>query len=149
MTEQDKCNEYNAEPVYYCANCYSLKIAYEDTLDLDCCMDCGSSNIKTTSIENWEALYKRRYGKPFVTKQADYRNHPIYKLSNSDLMVKVAESPEWKKIVYELYPHFPSFLRREDAIMLFFDKLITDNKVDDLKLILIDKFNNDRYYGKK
>lgn len=62
-------NSYNDEPVHYCANCLSLKIStvlVDD--DLDYCEECGATDIKQTSIEDWEQLYKERYGMYFLDK---------------------------------------------------------------------------------
>lgn len=55
--------EYNNIPVYYCKHCLSLKIKGIAELEgLDYCDDCGATEIATTSIQEWEELYKNRYG---------------------------------------------------------------------------------------
>lgn len=60
--------EYNSIPVYYCRNCLSLKII-ELSDSIDYCDKCGSTEINTTSIEEWEKLYQKKYGKPFNEKE--------------------------------------------------------------------------------
>jgi hypothetical protein len=58
--------EYNAEPVYYCKHCLSLKIrGYEE---MDYCDDCGSTNTGKCSIEEWEELYKNKFGHKYLDK---------------------------------------------------------------------------------
>lgn len=66
MSNEDKINEYNSEPVYYCANCLSLGIVEEGGVEY--CKECGSLAVCSTSIENWEYLYEKRYGKKFIKK---------------------------------------------------------------------------------
>lgn len=60
---------YNEEPVYYCKSCLSLRIL-GISKDDDCnfCDDCGSVNIETINIKDWETLYKERYGKLYLNK---------------------------------------------------------------------------------
>jgi len=65
----DTKNEYNKEPVFYCKNCLSLKIRnVERVEDSEYCDDCGSTDIGTTSIEEWDAMYVSRYGHHFINK---------------------------------------------------------------------------------
>lgn len=62
--------EYNDEPVFYCKNCLSLGIkTVVSMLDLDYCKDCGSTDIEQTHIENWQKLYRERYGFDFLTNK--------------------------------------------------------------------------------
>ena len=57
--------EYDKEPVYYCVRFLLLKIK-ADIAD-DCFSDqCGSTRIETTSIFEWEHMYKNRYGLKFL-----------------------------------------------------------------------------------
>lgn len=61
-------NKYNDEPVWYCRTCLSLKVInLEDEMVPCYCGDinCGSTDIGTTSNDNWEKMYKRRYHKKF------------------------------------------------------------------------------------
>ena len=57
--------EYDQEPVYYCPRCLSLEIK-TDIADYCYCDKCGSTRIETTSIFEWERLYKDRYGFKFL-----------------------------------------------------------------------------------
>lgn len=59
---EDLKNDYNSEPVYYCKRCLSLKIKDIGSEDTEYCEDCGSTNIETDNIENWQELYKKRFG---------------------------------------------------------------------------------------
>lgn len=60
---EDKREEYNKEPVYWCALCGSLAIVNIDTTlnsELTCyCAECGCTNIVEGTIEEWEKLYKK------------------------------------------------------------------------------------------
>jgi hypothetical protein len=136
MSEQDKNNDYDSEPVVYCAKCLSLKIKHEDALDIDCCGDCGCTNIIESSIDVWEKRYEVKYGKKFAVKNDDPRNSPIFKLSLSKLMTKVSEYPKWETIIKSVYSHFPKGISKSDSIVMFFDRLIRDNKLSDLRLLL-------------
>lgn len=127
---------YDAEPVTYCARCYSLKIRYEEEVDADCCMECGCSDTMTASIDEWEKLYENRYGKKYVEKKNDIRNSPMFLLPISKLKAKLYNCPEWLSIIKTLYPQFPKGLSKADSIILVFDKLSRDNKMDDLKILL-------------
>ena len=61
---------YNSEPVLYCRNCLSLKIFNVKGMeDSDYCDECGSTAIEETSIEEWEELYKKKYGMKFLDKK--------------------------------------------------------------------------------
>lgn len=65
----DYNNDYNAEPVLYCSHCLSLKVLNVPYMpDSDYCDECGSTDIKETSIENWETLYKNKYGHKYIEK---------------------------------------------------------------------------------
>ena len=59
--------EYEDIPVYYCENCLSLKILplYGE---LDYCDDCGSTQINSCNIHEWEILYEKKYNKKFLNK---------------------------------------------------------------------------------
>lgn len=138
MPTKAKLREYDSEPVTYCARCYSLKIKYEESIDSDCCMECGCSDVKTSSIEEWEAKYKNRYGQDYVVKKKDPKSSYIFKLPLKELKKRVFEG-DWSNIIHKIYPRFPGGLGRADSIILFFDKLIKDNKLDDLRFILLNK----------
>jgi hypothetical protein len=61
--------EYNNEPVFYCKDCLSLKIRdVEHIDDSEYCDACGSTDIGTASIEEWDAMYVAKYGHHFTDK---------------------------------------------------------------------------------
>ena len=137
MDSQDRYEDYDSEPVKYCARCYSLKIKYEEVIDSECCADCGCSDVAESSIEEWEKKYERRYGKKFVKKQDDPRKTFLFNLPISKLKSKVYEYPRWREVIHAIYPKFPSCYGKADSIILFFDTLIKENKLDELKLFLL------------
>lgn len=139
MARQDKNKDFDSEPVTYCARCYSLKIVHEDSIGMDCCEDCGSSDLKTSSFEEWEKLYKERYGHKFVEETGDIRRSPIFQLSNDKLKTKVYNDPSWREICRTLYPAFPNWLSKADSIVLLFAKLYQDNRLDELRMELINR----------
>lgn len=63
--------EYNNEPVYYCSFCLSLKIktVAGGSLGLDHCDDCGGTDIKSAHIDEWQELYKKRYGVNYLNRE--------------------------------------------------------------------------------
>ena len=64
--------DYNEEPVYYCTECLSLKIRSIDNMpDSGYCDNCGSTDISSIDIANWERRYKHKYGKSFITKNKE------------------------------------------------------------------------------
>ena len=136
MTNQEKLNDYDLEPIRYCARCYSLKIKYEEIIDSECCGDCGCSDILTSSIEEWEKKYEQRYGRKFTEKSNDPRTSIIFKMPLEKLKAKMWENPAWNKILHMLYPHFPGGLGKADSLILLFDRLVKDNRLGDLKMIL-------------
>ena len=136
MPEQDRNNDYDSEPVVYCAKCLSLKIEHEDTLDIDCCGNCGSTDVIESSFNVWERRYEAKYGKKFAVKNDNPRNSPIFKLSLTKLMAKVSDCPIWESIIKDVYGHFPKGISKADSIVMFFDRLIRDNKLDSLRLLL-------------
>jgi len=133
-------NDYDSEPVRYCAKCYSLKIKYEESIDSECCADCGSSDVLEAPIEEWEKKYERRYGHKFTEKNNDPKKSFIFKLPLNKLKTKVYESESCREIIKALYPRFPGGLSRADAVILFFDTLIKQNRLDELKLLLFNKY---------
>lgn len=62
--------EYNNVPVLYCKHCLSLKIRtiLPDIINSDYCDECGSTDIGETSIEEWEKLYKEKFGHKYLDK---------------------------------------------------------------------------------
>jgi hypothetical protein len=64
-------DDYNDEPVHYCKQCLSLKIKIVGGFDF--CDDCGSTDITTDHIDNWDKLYQERYGETFLESgEKDY-----------------------------------------------------------------------------
>lgn len=137
MSSTKKSKDYDDEPVRYCANCYSLKIQYEEAFDTDCCMECGSTTTKESSIEEWERLYEKRYGRKFVERNNNLKNSPMFTMPLSKLRKKLFDSPNMDKIIHMLYPEFPGGLSKADSMVLLFDKVVRDNKLDDLRLLMI------------
>lgn len=144
MPDSVPLNDYDSEPVRYCARCYSLKIKYEEAIDSECCADCGSSDILEAPIETWEEKYERRYGHKFIVKNDDPRDSPIYKMPLKKLKMKLYEHPKWTDVVKALYPHFPKGLNREESILLLFDKLTRDNRINDLRLQMVKLIRNQK-----
>lgn len=64
----DKKSEYNKEPVFYCKHCLSLKIRDAGLPELLYCDECGSADIFSISIEEWENMYKDKYGFKYLEK---------------------------------------------------------------------------------
>lgn len=144
MSEQEPI-DYNSEPVKYCSRCYSLKIKYEESIDSEYCDECGCSDIMEAPIEEWETLYERRYHHKYVTDVMNIRNTPIFKATGRELKKLLFKLPSWKDVIRQLYHRFPKGLSKEDAILLLFDKLIKDNRLDDLKYILVKRQNKLNY----
>lgn len=65
--DEEKAIDYNAEPVFYCKRCLSLRIMGVPLMsDCDYCDNCGSTDIAQCSIEEWENLYEEHYGFKFL-----------------------------------------------------------------------------------
>ena len=134
MSEQDKNNDY--EPWYYCAVCLSPSIQHEDVMGSDYCKSCGSTSVVESTFEEWEAKYVKKYGHRYTEKSNDIRNSPVFKMSFSKLMKKVSDCPKWDSIIKEIYGHIPRGIGKADAIIVFFDRLVHDNKLDSLRELL-------------
>lgn len=64
-------DDYNDEPVHYCKQCLSLKIKIVGKFDF--CDDCGSTEIATAHVDEWDKLYQERYGETFIESgEKDY-----------------------------------------------------------------------------
>lgn len=148
MQKQCKIREYDEEPVTFCARCYSLKIKYEDSIGIDCCEDCGSSDLQTASIEEWEKLYKGRYGHKYIEDKCNVTKSPLFQMSSSQLKTKVYNHPNWREICQVLYPTFPNWLSKADSVILLFAKLCQDNRLDDLRMELFNRTKNKKNYGR-
>ena len=66
-TETD-IQDYNDIPVYFCKQCLSLKVRDAGLPDLLYCDECGASNIQSTHIEEWEKIYKTKYGLNYLDR---------------------------------------------------------------------------------
>lgn len=67
LNKDSQPNDYNAEPVLYCRHCLSLKVLNVPCIDnSDYCDNCSSTDIAECSIEEWEELYKARYGHKYI-----------------------------------------------------------------------------------
>lgn len=140
MDNQARHEDYDSEPIAYCARCYSLKVKHDDTLDMDCCAECGSTDIQEAPVEEWERKYERRYGHKLTQKEGDPKKTYFFRLTTKELMDRVAGSPRWREIIQGIYPHFPGGYGRADSIVLFFDTLVRQNKIGELKLFLFKHF---------
>ena len=130
-------NEYDPEPVFYCSRCYSLKIRHDEMTDSDYCEHCGNTDIQTASIQAWEKLYERRFGHKFVEKNRDPRRTKIFRLTLDELKKKVYAHPLMDDLIKTLYPKFPDGLVKEEKVIVLFDRLSRDNRLDDLKYLLL------------
>lgn len=133
-------SDYDEEPVRYCARCYSLKIKYEEGLDSECCAECGSTDILEAPIDEWEKMYERRYGHKFAVKEENPEKSFVFSLSTDELKTKIYKSDTWKEIIKTLYPNFPGGLSKTDSIILFFDTIIRQNRLNELKLLLFKQY---------
>lgn len=140
MPSDTKIEEYDAEPVRYCSKCYSLKVKYEEALDSECCSDCGCMDIVEAPVEVWEKLYEKRYGHKFIVKNEDPEKSYVFNLPLEKLKTKVFNSPKWKEIIRSMYRHFPSGYSKTDSIILFFDTVIRQNRLKELRLLLYKYF---------
>lgn len=137
--------DYNDEPVTYCSKCYSLNIRYEDSIGMDCCGECGCTDFLTSNYEEWEKKFKERYGHKYLEEKGDLKKSPIFQMTNKQLKQRLYSDPSWKAICKKLYPAFPIWLDKADSIILLFTKLYQDNRIEDLKMELINQDKNERY----
>ena len=141
MVDEEKNNDYDLEPVVYCSRCYSLKIKHDDTFDEDYCVECGCTDVCESSIEDWEALYERRYGNKFAEKHPIPKQSFLSKMNVQELKDFVCNRSDWKSIIKALYPGFPEGLSKADCIILLFNKIASDNRMEELKIVLANKIN--------
>lgn len=139
MPEEKHNNDYDLEPVKYCARCLSLKIKYDEDLDYEWCADCGSTEILETLTEEWEKKYEKRYGHKFVTITDRSEKSKILKMSVGELKELMHNSKNWLGIIRRLYPGFPFGFGKTDSIFLFFDKIIKDRRIDELRQLMINQ----------
>lgn len=61
INSQNTKDDYNSEPVFYCKNCLSLRVMVLD--DNEYCDECGCTEMESSSIEDWQKLYNKKYNK--------------------------------------------------------------------------------------
>ena len=67
LNTENQPDDYNGVPVLYCKHCLSLNIRSIPKIEnSDYCDKCGSTDIEECSIEEWETLYKSRYGHKYL-----------------------------------------------------------------------------------
>lgn len=137
--------DYDEDPVIYCKRCFSLKIKYEESIDSDCCAECGCSDVAEAPIEEWEKKYIKRYGHPYVLKGKDPKKTYLYKMSISELKEEFFKRTEWVDIIKTMYPRFPLAYGKVDSTILFFDRVLKDKRLDELKLLLLNQSNFNNY----
>lgn len=67
LQSNPKKEEYNNIPVVYCKHCLSLNIRDMDGVEF--CDKCGSTDIETSHISEWEVLYEQKYKEKFLNKK--------------------------------------------------------------------------------
>lgn len=60
-------NKYNEDPVYYCEHCLSLHII-EEPEGICYCKKCGSTQINTASLNEYDALHLNKFGTKLFNK---------------------------------------------------------------------------------
>lgn len=71
-TKTEKCpkEEYDNIQVHYCKECLSLRIMRVAGMeDASYCDDCGCTDTRETSIEEWDALYKAKHGFSYLESE--------------------------------------------------------------------------------
>ena len=61
-------NKYNEDPVFYCKHCLSLKIRDAGLPELLYCDECGSTEVLSANIKQWEEIYKEKHGFRYLDK---------------------------------------------------------------------------------
>lgn len=104
-------------------------------------MHCGCSEVVESSIEEWEKLYKDRYGHSYVERSGDpYKKH-IYRMTIQELKTELYHRDNYRQIIEAIYPSFPKYFSGIDAILVLFDALVKDGNLNKLRDILIEKHN--------
>lgn len=139
MSKKAKKEDYNDDPVTYCSRCYSLNIKQDDAVGFDFCGECGCTDFSTTDVFTWEKLFKNRYGHDFVEASHDFRKSPVFTMSLDRLKAMVFKDECWKELCRAMYPAFPEGISKADSVVLLFAKIIQDNRLDELRMELINK----------
>ena len=61
-------SDFNNEPVFYCKHCLSLKIRDAGLPELLYCDECGSTEVLSANIKQWEEIYKEKHGFRYLDK---------------------------------------------------------------------------------
>lgn len=136
MSSPLEIEDYNEEPIQYCKRCLSLKIKHEDAVASDYCGDCGCTDIQEASIYEWENLYRIKYKHDFIKKTDNYGHSIYYNMPIKKLKMKLYNSLNCEFIIKTLYPNFPKGLSKAESVIVFFDKLSKDHKIDTLRQLL-------------
>lgn len=62
--------DFNDIPVEYCTKCLSLRIINYQGRVKSYCDECGSTDTNKGHIDDWEKLYKQKYGKAFMPRKS-------------------------------------------------------------------------------
>lgn len=54
------------DKVLYCPKCLSIQILGIDGTDINYCGKCGCTDIQEIDFDEWDKLYQKKYGKPFM-----------------------------------------------------------------------------------
>ena len=149
MLKQDKLKDYDSDPVTYCSKCYSLNIRHDDDIDLDYCGECGCTDFQTSLVVDWEKLFAKRYGHKFVEASYDIKKTPIFMMPMDKLKSMVYNDSSWRDICTTMYPSFPGGLSKADSVILLFAKLVQENRLDDLRIELINRNYKNNKYGRE
>lgn len=139
-----RTQEVEEEPITYCRKCYSIKVKYEDSIGMDCCGDCGCTDFSTTNFDEWENLYRNRYGHKYMEDVGEVRKNPIFQMDGEKLKALLYRNQAWREICVSMYSTFPNWLSKTDSIILLFAKLCQENRLDDLRRELIKREKNNR-----
>jgi len=82
-------------------------------------------------------MYRSRYGHLYVSERRDIRNHPIFQYTLSELRMRLLNRTDCMNIITKMYPKFPKGFGKKDSVFLFFDRLLKDNRVNDLRYYLL------------
>lgn len=67
LKQLQRNSDYNKEPVYYCTKCLSLRIRdVEGMDDATYCDKCCATDVAQCTIEEWDSLYKAKYGHSYL-----------------------------------------------------------------------------------
>lgn len=142
MANEEILNDYDSEPVRYCSRCYSLKIKYDAFLDDDYCVDCGCTDTSESTISEWERLYQKRYGHKFTEKTYTVKDSPVFKMTIPELKKYIALKDSWKSIIKKMYPQMFIGENKAEAIILLFERVVNDNRIEELKTLLTNNSEN-------